>query len=228
MPKDPHEVRQANLRQLTATGFRVAGSLPVKRDRRKAVRPAREIATRLMALDAVFTWACYSEEDASTKRVKAYIARNDLPALMTKEERTIIGFRRGRAHAEHGDTAGWRVESMWPLAWVLGYRKRPKLEGGFISRDIERALVMQFLPGLDATVEDLLGKSKLRPYDDVLPVEDLFYCAHNATRSAQLGARTVPKGFNLKIGAGVIHERRHALTWCLSPGVAWEDTDLST
>jgi|GEM_PF-2765268 len=27
---------------------------------------------------------------------------------------------------------------------------------------------------------------------------------------------------------GAVHERRHALTWSLSPGVAWEDADLST
>ncbi len=27
---------------------------------------------------------------------------------------------------------------------------------------------------------------------------------------------------------GVVHEHRHALTWVLSPGTLWEDTDLST
>jgi hypothetical protein len=216
------------LRQLTAAGFRVAGSLPTKRDGPKAVRPAREIATRLMALDAVFTWVCYSEADASTKRLKEYISRNELPELMTKEERSIIKLTRARASAKHADTVGWRLENMWPLAWVLGYRKRPKLEGTFIRPDIQHNIVMEFLPGLDATVDDLLRRSKVRSYDDVREVEDFFYCAHNATRSAQLGARTIPKGFDPARGGGVIQERRHALTWCLSPGVAWEDTDLST
>jgi hypothetical protein len=228
MPKDAHDVRAANVRQLTAAGFRVSGSLPVKRDRPKAVRPAREIATRLMAIDAAFTWAYDPEEDAPSERVRSYVARNDLAAQMTKEERAIIRLTRPRAIAKHGDTAGWMLENMWPLAWVLGYRKRPKLEGTFISRDIQRAIVMQFLPRLDGTVDDLLGKSKLRSYDDVYVVEDFFYCAHNAARAAQLGARTVPKGFKPAVGGAIIQERRHALTWCLSPGIAWEDTDLST
>ena len=30
------------------------------------------------------------------------------------------------------------------------------------------------------------------------------------------------------LGTGVIHERRHALTWATSPRVKWDDTDLST
>jgi hypothetical protein len=38
------------------------------------------------------------------------------------------------------------------------------------------------------------------------------------------------KGLKLRpVGeGGAVHERRHALTWCLSPGVSWSDTDLST
>lgn len=56
-----------------------------------------------------------------------------------------------------------------------------------------------------------------------LPVaKDLFYCAHNAVRSAQLGHDTVPPGFHAVVDGGVVHERRHALTWALSLGVAWE------
>ncbi len=47
-------------------------------------------------------------------------------------------------------------------------------------------------------------------------------------RSASLGGKTVPKGFHPIAGTGVIHERRHALTWATSPRVKWDDTDLST
>lgn len=38
----------------------------------------------------------------------------------------------------------------------------------------------------------------------------------------------VPQGFHPVADGGTIHERRHSLTSVLSPGVAWEDTDLST
>ena len=40
-------------------------------------------------------------------------------------------------------------------------------------------------------------------------------------RSAQLGAPTAPKGFDPVVGTGVIHERRHSLTWAISPDVSW-------
>jgi hypothetical protein len=48
---------------------------------------------------------------------------------------------------------------------------------------------------------------------------------HNAVRSAQLGEDTVPEGFHPIANGGVIHERRHALTWAISPGVSWEKTE---
>jgi hypothetical protein len=34
--------------------------------------------------------------------------------------------------------------------------------------------------------------------------------------------------FHPVFDGGVVHERRHALTWALSPGVSWDETDLST
>jgi hypothetical protein len=45
--------------------------------------------------------------------------------------------------------------------------------------------------------------------------------------AAQLGGDTVPAGFHPIGGTGVVHERRHALTWLLSRD-AWDETDLST
>ena len=35
-------------------------------------------------------------------------------------------------------------------------------------------------------------------------------------------------GFDPMGNGGVIHERRHSLTWMLSKGINWEETDLST
>lgn len=96
-----------------------------------------------------------------------------------------------------------------------------------IDRVTIRAL-FDFLPSLDHTIDAFLAGCTPRPDGDVDALEDLFYCAHNAVRSAQLGQDTVPPGFHPVADGGVVHERRHALTWTLSPGVAWSDTDLST
>ena len=93
---------------------------------------------------------------------------------LTPEERKIHAMPRAKARAIHQGTIGWRLENMWPLAWILGFDLAPPASG------------------------------------------------------AQLGGKTVPKGFHPIAGTGVIHERRHALTWATSPRVKWDDTDLST
>jgi Domain of unknown function (DUF4272) len=118
---------------------------------------------------------------------------------------------------------------MWALAWVLGFHPPPDPVSGQVSDEISRAIVLDFLPGLDASVDDLLERARPRTQEQVVELEDVFYCAHNAVRSAQTGSTTaVPKDFHPVRDGGAIHERRHSLTWAISPGVKWEETDLST
>ena len=107
---------------------------------------------------------------------------------------------------------------MWALAWVLGYEHTLPLRG-MLEGDLARDLVFQFCPKTN---------KKARGLAEILAQEDLFYCAHNAVRSAQLGGQTVPPGYDPLLDGRAVQERRHGLTWCLSPGVKWEDTDLST
>jgi len=116
---------------------------------------------------------------------------------------------------------------MWPLAWALGFALVPDVGGAMIDGDVIRALG-EFLPNFDQSTDDLLARARPRSAAEVCDLEDLFYCAHNAVRSAQLGHDTVPRGFDPTVQGGVVHERRHALTWMISPGVDWDDTDLST
>ena len=83
---------------------------------------------------------------------------------------------------------------------------------GQVPNKISRAVVLDFLPGIDASVDDLLERAQPRTEEDVVELEDVFYCAHNAVRSAQTGSQTaVPKDFHPVRDGGAIHERRHAL-----------------
>lgn len=225
IPPGAPPTRRANLEKLATLGFSVASNLPVETMRAK--RPLEEIARRLMALDALFTWVSAGEQHAAADRVRAYAERNRLTAAMTDAELEIFGLRRESAHRDHADSVGWRLENMWPLAWVLGFEDEPSVERGMIRDETIRAL-FDFMPSLDQTVDDLLAECAPRSDPEVDALEDLFYCAHNAARSAQLGRDTVPPGFHPIADGGVVHERRHALTWALSPGVSWDDTDLST
>lgn len=213
--------------ELEALGFRPAKSLPLP-DTERPVRPPAEIAARLMALDALFTWVAFSETDAPTERLRGYIDRNRLLDWLTEEESEIIGLPREEAHENHVDAIGWKLENMWSLAWALGFEPEPSLEASQIGEEVSRPMVFEFLPGLSRTVEDLVTKSTPRSAAEVIAMEYRFYCAHNAVRSAQLGEETVPKGFHPILHGGAVHERRHALSWCIDPETPWDETDLST
>jgi hypothetical protein len=220
-------LRQQVLQSLEGKGFRPARWLPPP-DLARQVRPAREIAARLMALADLFTWASAPESAVASDSLRKHLKQNGLRDWLTAEEAEIVVLPRAKAQQDHGDNIGWKLENMWPLAWVLGFELEPTIEAAQIDNAVARAILLKFLPGLDGTVEQLVQKSQLRPAAAVIALEDRFYCAHNAVRSAQQGENTVPEGFHPVVHGGAVHERRHALTWCLSPGTTWDDTDLST
>lgn len=224
-------VRKKSLASLTKGGFTVSPGLPTAGHRRGVegkLRPAREIALRLMALDALFTWASAPEAAVKTDRLKAYIKRNNLLDHLTKEEKAIISLSRADANREHAGSIGWRLENMWALAWTLGFDPAPDPMLGQIPGEVTQAMIMKFMPGHDASVDNLLDKAQPRSLQEVVAMEDVFYCSHNAVRSAQMGSKTVPESFHPVRDGGAIHERRHGLSWILSPKVKWDDTDLST
>ncbi len=139
---------------------------------------------------------------------------------LTPEERKIHALPRAKAKALHQETIGWRLENMWPLAWMLGFEPAPPVSGAMIDVETIRLLVA------DQEVEAKLARKR----DEVLDLGDLFYCAHNAARErAARWPRPCRKRFHPIAGTGVIHERRHALTWGdVAAREDGDDTDLST
>jgi hypothetical protein len=221
-------LRQANLRLLTQLGFRVAPSLPVVRGPDECLRPPLEIAARLVAIDTLFSWVALSEDQATSDQLRARADRDGIEAWLSEGERAVWGKPRADAHAEDTDSIGWKLENLWALAWVLGFEPAPPVSGAMIDQQTIEALLFDFSPSLEEPLASFAARCRARSEAEVVEQEDLFYCAHNAARSAQLGRPTVPEGFDPIAGGGVIHERRHAFTWCLSPGVPWDETDLST
>lgn len=221
-------MRQANLDRLTADGFKPATWLPEGRTSR-TLRPTREIAGRLMALRALFLRTVLPEANLPEDVVQAHVERNQLLAYLTSQEQAVWQTPRERVGAEHSDSIGWRLENIWALAWVLGHEPELSYLGGMVGPAKIQPVFDDFMPGFsDGSLDAWVGTLQPRPLDSVIAKEDLFYCAHNAVRSAQLGKDTVPPGFHPVGDGGTVHERRHVLTWVLSPGVAWDDTDLST
>ncbi len=226
--RQANAVREQSMDYLRERGFRPADWLPLP-DVTLQLRPPEEIAGRLLALNTVFTWAAAPKEAVASADIRRQFRQERLRSWLTDEEYEIVRLLRQEALELHGGSVGWRLENMWPLAWVLGFEPEPTIEASQIGQDVSRGLMFEFLQGTEDTTAGLLERSKLRSSADVIELEDRFYCAHNAVRGAQLGSTDqVPDGFDPQVHGGVVHERRHALTWCLSPETDWDDTDLST
>ncbi|MEM1062602.1 MAG: DUF4272 domain-containing protein, partial [Planctomycetota bacterium] len=219
------KVHAENYKLLRQLGFRPAkwlGPWPSQN-----VRPAQEILARTMCLQAVTLWCSHGADQFSDKAISDFVEGNSLRESMTAEELDAISESRSESVSLFGDTIGWKIENIWPLVWVLGGEPAPSVSSGMIDRDTTLG-IFEFLPALDESMGTSLSKINLRSRREVVAMHDLFYYAHNAVREAQVGRPGVPKSFDPIADGGTVHERRHALTWCLSPGVSWDDTELST
>ena len=229
---DPKRVADRELiyQMLAERGFRCSKWLPLYRseEHKNTLRPHEEIAGRLLALNALFLWVVAPEEAVVTERLRTFVNRNAIETHLTPDERAILSLARTEANTSHADTIGWRLENMWALAWILGFDPAPPFFQGQLPNDIKDRMIFEFLPFLDVRISNFVETRRPRSPDEVGELEDVYYCTHNAVRSAQMGEDTVPQEFHPIRDGGATHERRHALTWSLSPGTDWDDTDLST
>ena len=205
-------MRKSNVRILNELGFYPAERLPLPEIHRE-LRPEKEIASRTMALASLFAWGSAPPEAVPDEMLQSFIIDNDLQQWLTPEEKTICEMDREPAQQQHGSQIGWRLENMWPLCWVLGFEMEPDMQTGQIPQEVTQEMFFGYLGGLQEPLSQLLDKIRLRDADQVSQREDLFYCAHNAVRSAQLGSGipTVPDGFHPIGDGGVVHERRPRL-----------------
>lgn len=217
------DVRLQTISICLNAGFKPASSLPTELNR--ALRPSIEIANRLHAIKALVLWLMVPQEDLPSEVILDFVSRNNLKHSMTKDEQVILSLSRDDEEARN--SIGWKFENAWPLAWYFGY-KEPSILGEMMSGEQMQDILVNYTCPLDGTVEEWVEKQEIISEENLAEKEDLFYCLHNAVRSAQMGRDTVPNGFDPMVNGGVIHERRHSLTWMLSNNIKWEETDLST
>lgn len=217
------DLRLENLTICLGAGFKPASSLPTEFERQ--LRPTIEIAQRLNAIKAIVLWLMVPEENLESSTLLNFIDNNNLKSFMDKKEKDILNVSRDDEQARNA--IGWKFENAWSLAWYFGY-KAPDITGQMMSGEQMQEILKDFSCPLDESVENWIKDKPTISEEKLIQKEDLFYCLHNAVRSAQLGKATVPNGFDPIGNGGVIHERRHALTWMLSEGISWDETDLST
>ena len=217
------DLRLTNILVCLNAGFTPASSLPTEFN--KELRPSIEIAKRLNAIKALVLWLMIPKENLENDKILNFIDKNGLKNFMDEEELKILSISRNDEEARN--LIGWKFENAWPLAWYFGYEE-PEITGQFITGEQMQEIIQNYTCPLEETIEQWIADKQTISEELLRNKEDLFYCLHNAVRSAQLGRKTVPYNFNPMVNGGVIHERRHSLTWMLSKGENWEDTDLST
>lgn len=217
------DLRLNNVAICLNAGFKPANSLPTQLNR--SLRPTIEIAKRLNAIKALILWFMVSEESLNSNQILSYIKANDLKNFMTDEEKDFLNTSRNDEQIRN--SIGWKFENTWPLAWYFGY-KEPEFTGQMMSGEQIQIILKDFSCPLDQNIENWIKDKQTIAKKELIEKEDLFYCLHNAVRSSQMGRDTVPNNFDPIGNGGVIHERRHALTWMLSKETNWADTDLST
>ncbi|MEQ3499632.1 DUF4272 domain-containing protein [Tenacibaculum sp. SSH1-16] len=221
--KDSSIVRSQSITTCLDAGFHPASSLPTIRETK--LRPADEIAGRLHAIKALVLWLMVPSENLPDEKIINFINQNKLFGYMTLEEKEILDASRN--NIELRNSIGWKFENAWPLAWYFGYDE-PEISGQMMTGEQMQEIFINYTCSLDTLISDWLPQQHTLEEEKLVEKEDLFYCLHNAVRSAQLGGNTTPDGFDPIANGGVIHERRHSLTWMLSNGTEWENTDLST
>jgi hypothetical protein len=228
---DGERYRWFSMTLMEIEGFSASKWLPTWKERSgvaSELRKKQEVLDRLMCCYAAVAWVTLPEDILPSERLQMLIEKRGLKEHFTDEEKEILGTNRNEASQNLEATIGWRIENMWALAWALGFDETPDIYQEQVGEETIGGMFQFLAPAWDDK-DAFLEKLQTRNLAEVVQIEDLFYCTHNAVRSAQAGKKDcVPEGFHPMKHGGIIHEKRHALTWLLSPGVEWDDTDLST
>merc|ERR1711991_1105820 len=171
------------------------------------LRKKKDIQKRLLSLYLLFGYVTRPSLSGE------FLWNYNLHGELTESERSILDL--SLEEKENCVNAiGWKLENMWTLAWAVGFKHTPHFYLGMIKDEMVREL-LEFCQSVLG--EMALGDGKRRSLMEIYNMADIYYCAHNAVRSAQLGKKTVPEDFHPLRDGGAIHERRHSLDCILSP-----------
>lgn len=219
-------VRSKNRGLISRLGLRVSASLPERSN--PVVRPAREIANRIIAFKTVLMYVLAPPEVISTTAIQTAVRNFQMGSWFTSEEKELLTTPRQQAATEQIDSIGWLLESLLALCWCLN--QNVPLSATITPLDAEdsRSIYGNWTPFLNENLPNWFAQVRVRGVEEIAAMEDLYFCLHNAARNVALSNEPPPTGFLPGSHDLVIQHRRQALTWVLSPGVSWDKTDLSS
>jgi len=184
-------------------------------DEEAPARTAEQVAQRLLALAAV-VWRANESEDVAHKGI-AWARTHGIDAFFSEAEKAFVVDQRPPQHDII--QLGWRAEAMLPMIWALGGIDA-------LPPSDERADIWK-LPLVRHALQspaDFIAGARLRPADDVRDEEMRLYDEHWHVRDAQLRRQPMPAGLD----AGIVMERRYALSWMSGYGKTWDHVPTDT
>lgn len=179
-------------------------------------RTAEQVAQRLLAL-IVVVWRANASEELAKQGI-AWAKEHGIDTFLSPLEQRFV------FHAQRPDQPdivnfGWRAEAMGPLVWALG--GLPALPPSHQRIDIWKIPLVQQARQSPA---DLLASVSLRSEGEVGDEENRLLNEHWHVVDARLRGRAV----RADLDAGVVLERRHALSWMIGYGKSWDEVPLDT
>lgn len=224
--KETLRFRRASLIVTKNFQFKVVGSLPLSS--KSTLRKENEVLNQLVSIYAAVIWVSMEENVVSSDRIQTLMKHYGVNAIASEKVSEILATDRSKAKKLYINDIGWMMENLWALSWAMGFDISPNINDEMLGAEVFEPM-LKHLSALWKTKKTRVKTVKIRTRAEIQQLEDLFYCAHNAVRSAQTGHKgAIPEGFHPVQHGGIIHEKRHALTWILSPKVKWDDTDLGT
>jgi Domain of unknown function (DUF4272) len=214
------EIRAESLDFLEPLGFFLPNALPLPNIKRE-LRPKSEIVGRAMAMQTLFLYVALTEEQETAQTLQEHATRNNLSDYWTPEEALVFSLPRAEATMRYQASVGWLLEGLWAIVWVLGYAKKPTVDTEEITREITQKIFLTFLPEVGTLLDDFFHRVTPHHVDEIITLEDRFFCAHHALSLSKHGGKPTAKTFQSSFYGSIITERQQALQWCLSPGMAW-------
>ena len=176
-----------------------------------SIRPREEIVSRALILNALLQIAFNNP----TEFVETWLEDKELLEQLTAWERSVLTRNNHELSEEEINRLFTYMESLWALLWV----------GSMVDDLCFEFPVGESCAGLCPNLkvhEDgskLWNKMKLRGFDEVYAMLDLYYRLHWSARDAELN------DYDSAFDADIVIERRRALEWALSD-CGWDEVEL--
>jgi len=215
VPKSPLQVRAESARLAKALGYpEPPAHLPLSEDvDSNYIKPLPDVVDRIASLHAVV--ACTFGLDG--KQALIWLEQHGADRMLTAEERLLLAKKASKL--DLATRLQKRIEALWALCWSVGCVEQLSF-GEYCQGHL-----CDLLPDIstNASLAEFRAEARLRPRHEIVELADLAYCLDWAVVEAHMKDMPEPG----PVDGYVICERRHALSWTLSPE-EWDEVSLDT